>query len=189
MKRDPGHNFAMADGMVLIAAVVVGIAGGRARLAREAMPFIWWGVGVQDRSAWMAVSLSLSLVVIGLRRPRPPLRRLATRPGWMAAVAVAVALGLVCIDQAEFSLSLLAMKRGLPSSGDLIQEIGNRMMTTPSFAVAGAWAALAIGRRWRPGRDWSDRLGFALGLYWIAFGTMNYIGAVMPTLLAWLKAR
>ncbi len=189
MKRDSDHNFAMSDGMVLIAAIAVGIAGGRARLTRETMPFAWWGIGFQDRSAWMAVSLSLALVVIGLRWPRPPLRRLAARPGWMAAVAVAVTLALVCVDKAEMILLLLSMKSGLPSSGDLIQEIGDRMMTTPSFAVAGAWAALAIGRRWRPGRRWSDRLGFALGFYWIAFGTVTWIGVAMPTLLVWFKVR
>jgi hypothetical protein len=36
-----------------------------------------------------------------------------------------------------------------------------------SFAVIGAWLALALGRRFRPERSWVDRAGRVLGAYWV----------------------
>jgi hypothetical protein len=36
------------------------------------------------------------------------------------------------------------------------------------FVVAGAWIALALAGRWRPERSWIDRLGRAIGVFWIA---------------------
>ena len=38
--------------------------------------------------------------------------------------------------------------------------------------MAGSWLTLSLNRRWRPEPTWLDRLGRALGLYWIACGGM-----------------
>jgi len=35
-------------------------------------------------------------------------------------------------------------------------------------AIVAAWTIQAMSGRWRPSRDWNDRLGRILGYFWIA---------------------
>ena len=41
------------------------------------------------------------------------------------------------------------------------------LSTLGGFAVAVAWATLALTRRWRPDPTWPDRLGRLVGLVWV----------------------
>jgi hypothetical protein len=64
-----------------------------------------------------------------------------------------------------------------------VQHFGDRLSAQAGGAVAAGWAILALGRRWRPERSWIDRLGAALGAYWILFGTIAWLASGVPDLV------
>ncbi len=45
-----------------------------------------------------------------------------------------------------------------------------------SFAVVGAWLALALSGRWRTETSWIDRLGRLLGWLWVGVTVLNWSG-------------
>jgi hypothetical protein len=47
------------------------------------------------------------------------------------------------------------------------------------FAVAAAWATLALVGRWEPERSWVDRLGRFFGLYWLTYPVLDWVMANM----------
>jgi hypothetical protein len=51
--------------------------------------------------------------------------------------------------------------------------------TSISLAVTALWAVLALAGRWRPAREWPDRLGRAIGGCWVVY-------AILAVLLAYL---
>ena len=181
----PPHRFTLLDGMILIAALAPGFAVVRAFVPRfgSATPFP--GIG---RLAWQGLAGSLpvattamaGLAAVRLRRPRPPLRRLARQPGAMACVAVLIAAAPVALAPPMAYLFNLA--RGRPTPPIPIDEVGPLLAIslTPacSFAVATAWTTLALNRRWRPEPGWIDRAGRALGVYWL--------GMVPACILVWI---
>jgi hypothetical protein len=93
-----------------------------------------------------------ALVVVRLRRPRPPLRSLVRQPGF-----VACSLPLVVI-LASLPLSLL------PLSGLAEQAIAIGFQTLLIATAPLAWAFLMASGRWSPEPGWIDRLGRVLGL-------------------------
>jgi hypothetical protein len=114
---------------------------------------------------WMVVALR----VLG---PRVPRGRLFYPPGIAACLAVSAA-------------SLLSLFYGwdhpsISSPGSPgIMSIALLRAVQPlplASAVAGGWLVLALDRRWRPERNWLDRLARCLGFYWL--GT----GLIMPLL-------
>ncbi len=122
--------------------------------------------------AWTAALVPLRLI-----RPRPPWRLLARQPGWVAACMAMLGLGLAAIGA---GVALLGWGQ-TPSRSDAIQQ--SLFVVVPGAIapmILGAWATLLLNRRWRPERSWVDRLGRALGLYWIA------MGPVAPILAVWI---
>ena len=154
----------------------------------ESLPDLFLGLLAQGRfgafgavlailSLPFAVAWTVAVIPLQLKRPRPARRRLARQPGWMAACSavpgmmlLALGVGVIFLgwgrssfylDDLEFSLFALA----------------------PSLAgatVLGSWMTLIVGGRWRAEASWIDRLGRALGVYWLAMGS----GA--PFLARWI---
>lgn len=103
---------------------------------------------------------TLAVFVLGLLPPRRRFRRLARSPGWMAssAASLAIVLGFVW---------LLVVGKIQPFAireGNVFVGFQNEI----SFAVIGAWLAMATSGRWRAEKGWIDRAGRALGLAWMA---------------------
>jgi hypothetical protein len=114
---------------------------------------------------------SCALLLLHFRRPRPSLRRLSRRPGFVACLSTTVIFVL------ETPPRLL---------GQLINELemgGNLsnfewadwtlwsvtiMPISISFTLATTWIIQAICGRWKPSADWLDRLGRATGCLWLA---------------------
>ncbi len=150
-----------------------------------AMPFL---------TAW-----TVALLLIGLRRPRPPRRRLTRQPG-LAACAVGVivmvavlvgyflrwaatwlwtaivptstagaAPGTWYVPRAPLQDLWYAIHSGFGAGSAAIAE-----------AVAAAWLIMALGGWWRPEKSGIDRLGRALGVAWIALMVVGYIAGFMP---------
>ena len=49
----------------------------------------------------------------------------------------------------------------------LDEKMVTHVTTCGGFALLVSWMTLLIGRRWRPERQWIDRLGRAMGYIWI----------------------
>ncbi len=109
-----------------------------------------------------------------LARSRRSLRHIGVLTTAVAAIFVSSWLAN------EYLLRLL-YTRGWPGHGafdsiwwDLGQDTG--------LAIAAVWVVLALGGRWRPARNWADRLGRIVGTCWIAatVAGLLMIYAVMP---------
>jgi hypothetical protein len=116
---------------------------------------------------------SLTLVAIALRfhGTHPPRRRLGRQPGTIACISAAlilvpallflIGLMLICALLPDIKLDDPTWQKGLGFYFILIP-------TLCGIAVLSGWAALVVGRRCRFESSWVDRLGCALGVYWIS---------------------
>lgn len=175
----PARRFNLGDAMILtaVAAWICASASGPLAQVAEATAKIppyarsvwyiaWWWDGILLRvgpRSWAASGVfelllvlvlpaAPTLLVMRLRRPRPPLRGLAGQPGFAACVAVCSAL-VVAAGLALYWIDLLS-----PPA----------LMALPGLAVAFAWLALALAGRWRPEPGWIDPAGRGVGWLWIA---------------------
>jgi hypothetical protein len=126
---------------------------------------------------------TLTLLILAVARDHSRIRRLACQPGFVACTAAALVILVVGL------LNLATLKHnfvtGLPLSVRMPVCFGDALTFTHAecgIAVAGAWMTMILGRRWRPGRDWIDRGGLALGLFWIAMVPVTWLG---PHVLEW----
>jgi hypothetical protein len=176
--RTACRTFTLQDALILMAGIALSIWIGRGRLvalsAAEA-----WEKGRQGRhhdallSGLVAVRefqpgvAVLTLVVLGLRlrHPRPALRRLARQPGFMAGCAAA----LVIVVRGLFIAADLGLhsRRPLPPIDVYLHRALDYNEADIGYAVAAAWLVLALNRRWRRERSWIDQLGLLLGLFWV----------------------
>ena len=176
--RTACRTFTLLDAMTLVAAVALRIWIGRGRHIEQVAAILWdegrRGLGratlvyglVLIRELQPAVAVpTLFILGLGLRPPRPGLRRLACQPGFMAGCAAALVIvvrGLIIAAGSRFDPA-----SGPPPANLYLHEVLDYNEADIGFGVAAAWLALALGRRWRPDPSWIDRLGFAIGLFWI----------------------
>ncbi|MEO6808264.1 MAG: hypothetical protein ABI353_04045 [Isosphaeraceae bacterium] len=153
--------------MVLIASTAVGLAVLRASQPNDLFTYTVDGGSFPERvPEWSCAAMlgaapliafwSLALLIIRLRKPRPPIRRLSREPGFIACVASALGI----LFGALIFITYLLRGR----SGEWILPVGFPV----GYAVAASWLTLVLNRRWRPVPDLLDRAGRVLGVYWIA---------------------
>lgn len=171
--RDASHQrITLFDMMVLIAATAVGFALARAEMtyfrwgARggSAMPHVWLTDCVRVASC-VPMTLMFALFTLRFRGPRPAFRNIAQQPGMAACCAaiMSVAFGvLLAIPRAAASA-----RSGEELSIETFAIIVVNILGL-GYSVAAAWLTLLLAVGWRPERSWQDRLGRALGAYWIA---------------------
>ena len=116
--------------------------------------YMWSGLLV---SMW-----TLAVLYFHLRSPRPRLRRVARRPGFAVCAAAALCYALAWLAQIGVTTA-----RGWPPWMDDFAEAVPIASVPVGFAVGSTWFVLALAGRGRPARDWLDRSGCALGVYWI----------------------
>ena len=183
MIRSEVRRFTIVDGMILVAATAVGLVGARSNVieGRDSLSWdpTWWSYGnleagivsfavvIPPAAAWTA-----AVVILRLRSPRPRGRRLARQPGMVAACSAMGAMAVVVALNAMFA-GLYRLVRGasIASGNGVLGWCLVYSLILPSilgFVVAASWATLAVGRRWRAEPGWIDRLGRALGVFWIA---------------------
>jgi hypothetical protein len=163
------RRFSVLDAMILVAATAVGFAGIRAFSPAfysyqytpiPPPPWLNWSAVVLSNWAFylspLPAAWTLAALVLRLRPPRPPLRRLMRQPG---AVAVFAAMMLILVGVIHYLLDLHN-----PSLHGVPFEYTSFSL---GCGVGAAWWILALSMRWRAERSWIDRLGRVLGAYWI----------------------
>jgi hypothetical protein len=115
--------------------------------------------------------------ILGLRflPPRPPIRRLARRPGLVACFIASVYTAWTCA-----SLILRALGGPLPPHFDFWSYLVNNLGHEVGAVLPAAWLTLAFSGRWRPEPSWFDRAGRFLGGYLVLMFWL------VPALVAWL---
>jgi len=160
----PCRPFTIADGMVLVAATAGGFAllrwylgdlqangglnGATYRVLGAVCPLIAW---------------TLALAALGLRHPRPTLRRLAGRAGPGAVLAIGSVSLLV---MTPFLAARLTWRNrfGIAPGFDLVFVL---VHMGGSIAL-GHGALLILARRFRAGRGWIDLSSLLVALLWVA---------------------
>jgi hypothetical protein len=141
---------------------------------------------ILDLVAPHLAALTIALLVLRMRSPRPPVRRLARQPGTVACmVASAVLLVVACwvgmttatgraLEFSEHATKDLVHSRGsfsLYPSGRNLVVYADRI----GFAIAGAWLSLWLAGRWRSEPTWIDRLGRAMGWLWLILALVFWL--------------
>jgi hypothetical protein len=181
MKPATPRRVTIVDGMILVAAIALGIWVSGINLIpwlqtmASIAPDVWaanpvwlashWGSLILRHTQPMAAVLTLAVFLLRILQPRPDFRRLARQPGFTACVAATLA---ICIGGGlNYATTRASFVPGFEAQGYIqIALLPNG--SDPGIAVGACWVLLALGRRWRSERSWIDRLGRLLGFYWLA---------------------
>jgi hypothetical protein len=170
---------ATAPGLVLLR-----IAAGLGLFSTERGPKDPWGrefieyLGIAG--GCILVPIALVVLVLSLRRRRTQSRDRIQGPGFTACVALVVASVLPI---AWFAVRV-ARADDLNRHNEIRLNFNNSFGRLELYAgsmIAGAWLALALAGRWRPGETWLDRLGCLVGACYV----MMFIYTQLFLLLAY----
>jgi hypothetical protein len=167
-KPQPEQRFFLSDAMVFIAATALALGGYRWLIDA-------WRVDHADPTrdpkfqvivavSFIALSWTLVLLPLGWREPRRLRRGRDRRPGMAMSLAVVV--------QMAFETFYLAGNLIDHRGGPPLVHVWNYLLTVAlpyrnAIAVAVAWTILWRTAGWLPKPCWNDRLGRALGVFWI----------------------
>lgn len=130
--------------------------------------------------------LSLATMLISLRSPRPPLRRVCRQAGFVAGAAFLVAAGVAAVHQPQLLLTQSPVTISVQTFywRDWWLELWFALPSAAGFAVAVAWLTLILVRGWPPSAGWPDRLGRILGACWIGMAIVS-LAATWWSVLPW----
>jgi hypothetical protein len=189
--RPSTRRIGVRDVMILIAATALGLALLRLRITLAKVPLflqeltrvIFSGrsfaakvvvvTGVLELINPVVFAWTAGIVVIRILPPRPRLRRLAAQPGFIAC-AMFLAAALFAYAILAFTIvtrGRLRVPLGTSLTPALINYHGIATLLSVQqggWAVAVAWLMLALAGRWAAEPSWIDRLGRALGVFWLA---------------------
>ena len=187
------RRFTVLDGMILIGSLAVGLAAPRWfypdddwwELITSVVTDFAWSVNLFDQvvsdlmvfAMPSALALTLGVLTLRLRKPRPRWRRLARQPGVVASLVLVlswVVAGAFSVANVFWSGSISVVA----ATGAPIQPGPSKWLesftffgsTLGSFAVVIAWTTQLLVGRWRAEPTWPDRLGRLVGVGWILMG-------------------
>jgi hypothetical protein len=178
MRSTLPRKFTLLDAIVLIAATGVAFVPIRLFLWENwhfpeewSVPAIWrTGLEINVSLIPLALSLNAALLLLAMKKPRPPIRRAFRNPGLAACTVTLVYTVLSTIGYAVFLYFSYALDRAVfddPSSAMLWIRIGMQPIFLVGGAVASVWIVMWLSGTWRADRSWIDRVARALGVYWI----------------------
>ena len=182
------RKFGLTDAMILTAGAAFSLAAGthlivlmartfghlcsEALAHRADLPHLWltfWGATHDDlrNTLWYGFQVAMALVigftpawiVVRLRRPRASWRGLLRQPGAVAVLAI-----------------VFGLFWGTGALLTLFPDLFDSWSAAPSAmggAVALAWGALALSRRWQSEPGWIDRVGRLLGCVAIGLAVLR----------------
>ena len=195
--------FTLLDAMILVGSAALGMGVTRwldptgslwALIKAIASNFAWeWNLfdqavpGLLIFAMPAAVTMTLGVLALRLRKPRPRWRRLARQPGIVAYFALAlswVAAGAYAVVGALSNVPTVATPAtapGLPPGTSFAwvllsyhQEFTVLGSVLAGFAVVVAWATMILVGRWRPEPTWLDRLGRLVGVAWMGMALAGW---------------
>jgi hypothetical protein len=178
------RRFTPIDAAILLAAVAMSVAwviNTQPLLTQLAESIFFTPRLLVHPAAAFLVPLTLALLILRLRRPRPPLVLCLRQPGAVACFIAAIFLVLEVLnhflDLTYRLLDVIQLRYSIPSykltavvlrSLTLFDSIAFSIGAAPGLAVAGAYSALWSAGLWRKESSWIDRAGQILGWCWIA---------------------
>ncbi|WP_435016218.1 hypothetical protein TA3x_003782 [Tundrisphaera sp. TA3] len=193
MRKSSHRRITISDAIILVAATAAALGATRHSWAfyfeffkpgGDAYRFPFPDTMFVFRDLLFSISFfpaawSLAVLWLGIRQPRPRFGVVTRQPGMTAALATVVVLA---IQLANFAASFgfrYAWLGPLDYDTDTEGWIGDWFVydfrkeppLIPSMvgcAVAATWIVQAASGRWKPKPNGIDRLGRALGWYWMA---------------------
>jgi hypothetical protein len=176
--------FTLVDAMILVASVAVGFAMVRGWVElRSRLPQLDSGplpprlLDIRDgftAARMVLLSVTLAVIPLGLRTPKPPQGGRWGRPGMVVPIAVALATLACLLDEGVFPFVIGFYYLYASPEQRLFQvATGAVSISRAATAVGLAWLALALAGRWEPEISWVGRFGRALGFIWIG-GCLGY---------------
>ncbi len=173
--HEPPRRFTLFDAIVSMAALGLAFALARTHLTYlwanlSAIPYPgpagWGGIWAYLRTRTdvsgsivmlsftslecLLVSWTLAFIIMRLRKPHSPLRRLVRQPGMVACEVWLLGMVLgICI-----------------STFGAHPHLGLVVVVLTACAIPVAWTVLALRGRWEAEPNWIDRLGRVLGVCW-----------------------
>ncbi|QDV34163.1 hypothetical protein [Tautonia plasticadhaerens] len=181
-EAEPRRTFTLLDAMILVAAIAPGFALSRIIVDQQGSPIVadhpartalnaaTFGISVATP---VALTLTPALLLLRLRRPRPPRRRLWHTQGALNIAALSAVTPITGVAL----WALLAL--GVPFASDpfdfeVIETVLLLLpMTLAPTAIAVSICGRLLGVHGRP-PDWLDRLGQRWGWFWVAFAPIDF---------------
>jgi hypothetical protein len=139
---------------------VVGLHGAQVAL--------WW-----TRCIYRAIApVTLVVLVARFRQPRLRLRPVVRQPGTVGCAAAVLAL----IEELVWT-GTDAIERLRPDHPDYDSSTltyWDLDGAHPGLGIGVVWLWLAVSGRWKPERDWVDRAGVGLSLFWLIVAITNW---------------
>lgn len=180
------RRFTVSDAMITVAAMATALAAMRSvwpsdpSLLNSARPALYSNLLLDiNRNvsgfSLMAASLTVACLVMRLRRPRRPLRSLASQPGAVACSAAVTVLAIGVVNLGGM-VGVLTLDGIYPAAGLGILDLSDAQLrglpSEAGCAVAAVWVILVASRRWHCEPSWIDRMGRILGVFWV--GTIPF---------------
>ena len=150
MPATPRRRFQIADAMILIAATAIGLGLTRANLPG---PLPSRGGPIAGYERFLRIqyalntggptlaALTIALLFLRLKKPRPRLRRVFLEPG---ASACAVATFMMVVMTVLVLAAWAAGSHAMP-----VENLFMGCASLSSYAIVGAWLVLLLSGRWR----------------------------------------
>jgi hypothetical protein len=179
------RRFTLTDAMVIVAAIAVSLIPIRVGVSSSGRPWVLPPIHFSNlrevRDSFVRLDLitspclfclSVALILLRLRQPRPSIQRIFRQPGMVACTAVLVRTGIFFLLVSTGFLG--AWVWGVDP---LRSYVGRRDLLLVNFwvtrlqesgdLVAMGWITLSLSGVWRSEPSWIDRAGRAIGIYWI----------------------
>lgn len=167
-------RFRVSDAMVLVAAMapafwLLRVAGRMGLFAYQKAPLGALAVNFLSlASAIVFGVLSVTVLGLGLRTPRGSIREVLARPGMVFCLAVLTGtVSPLIYAGAWLSAAWREPERYAGYDSQIFANAFGRLSSAAGPMILGAWLALVVLGRGRPGPDWTDRAGWMLGLGWV----------------------
>lgn len=188
MSDDGSRRFTIADVLILVAGVALGLGLVRAIAPDLTLRGVWEAIANprEGWSVWYAFVFTLDfgsllvspfvagwtpacllLQVVG---PRPPWRRLRRRPGFIACLIATITIAAGFIAVAVYSGSSLGAGREPPARYLIVLIPGSIL---GGCGVLWGWATMRLCGACRPSPTWRDRLGCFTGALWVVMGAIG----------------
>lgn len=166
--------FRISDGLILIAAVAVGLAGARLWLSLQDPVNGYTLDQFVPAIAPLLMALSSAVLFVGISCERKRFRASTAEPGMAAAIVTLIGALLTTCHATAFHLlkhrsyEIIAIE----TVWFLASYAGSMILTL--------WLWMWISERWQPVTNWLGDVGRGIGAAWIVLGILSVAVRIVP---------